>query len=171
MPDSSSLRVADSDREQLAAELREHMVAGRLTPEELEDRVGGAYRASTRAELDALKADLPLSPATVELALARRRATLRRRLVQEGGGAVGVAAVCVAIWLASGAHGSFWPGWVIVATLLPAIRNAWHLFGPAPDLEAVEAHLAASRGRRLARERRQGRRLDRHRARHRGLGR
>jgi hypothetical protein len=62
--------------------------------------------------------------------------------------------VCVAIWLASGADSSFWPIWVIVATLLPLARNAWRLVGPAPDLEAVEAHLASRRARRLAQERR-----------------
>jgi len=38
MSDSSSLRVADADREQLEEELREHMLAGRLTPEEFEER-------------------------------------------------------------------------------------------------------------------------------------
>jgi Domain of unknown function (DUF1707) len=129
-------------------------VAGRLTSEEFEERVDRAYRASTRAELDALKADLPLSPATVEAALARRRARLRRHLVQEGGAALGVWALCVAIWAAAGASGSFWPIWVIIATLLPLIRDAWRLIGPAPDLDAVEAHINAGRGRRLARERR-----------------
>jgi Domain of unknown function (DUF1707) len=148
--DPSSLRVADADREQLAAELREHLVAGRLTPDEFEERVERAYRASTRAELDALKSDLPLSPASVEAALARRRARLRRHLWQEGGAAVGVSALCVAIWAASGATASFWPIWVIIATMLPLVRDAWRLLGPAPDLEAVEAHIDAGRARRLA---------------------
>ena len=41
-----------------------------------------------------------------------------------------------------------------VATLLPLVRNGWRLLGPAPDLEAVEAHLSARRSRRLAREHR-----------------
>ena len=86
MSDSSSLRVADADREQVADELREHMVAGRLTQEEFEERLGRAYEASTRAELDALKVDLPMSPATLQRALSKRKADLRRRLVQEGGG-------------------------------------------------------------------------------------
>ena len=71
MTDRSSLRVADADREQLAAELREHMVAGRLTSEELEERLERAYSASTRAELDALRDDLPMSPATLDAELAR----------------------------------------------------------------------------------------------------
>jgi hypothetical protein len=157
MSEPSSLRVADADREQLAAELREHMLAGRLTPEEFEERLGRAYKAATRGELDVLKQDLPMSPAGLQVALARRKSNLRRRLLQESGAAVTISAVCVAIWLASGADGSFWPIWVIVATLLPLVRNAWRLFGPAPDLEAVEAQLASRRARRLAQEQRRSR--------------
>jgi hypothetical protein len=159
--DSSSLRVADADREQVADELREHMVAGRLTQEEFEERLDRAYKASTRAELDALKVDLPISPATLQRALSRRKADLRRRLVQEGGGAVSISIVCVAIWVATGASGSFWPVWVILFTLLPLVRDAWRLLGPAPDLEAVEARMRARREHQLARES--------HRSRHRGL--
>jgi hypothetical protein len=162
MSDSSSLRAADADREQLADELREHVVAGRLTDEEFEERVGRAYEASTRGELDALRADLPMSPASLQRALQARKAHLRRRLLQEGGGGVGASALCVGIWVANGASGSFWPIWVILLTLLPLMRNAWRLFGPAPDLEAVEHHLSARREHRLARERhRSSRRLER----------
>jgi Domain of unknown function (DUF1707) len=159
--DPSRLRIADADREQLAGELREHMLAGRLSSDELEERLGRAYAATTRGELDALKDDLPLSSAAVGAALAERKAKLRRRLVQESGGAVSVSAVCVSIWLASGSDASFWPAWVIVFTLLPLLRSAWRLFGPAPDLAAVEAHLGARRAHRLERER--------HRRRHRSL--
>ncbi len=157
MGDSSNLRVADADREQLAQELREHMLAGRLSTTEFEERLERAYKASTRGEIEALKADLPMSPAGLELALAARKTHLRRRLVQEAGGAVGASALCVAIWLASGADGGFWPGYVIFFSLLPLLRNAWRLFGPAPDLEAVEAHLSSRRARRLAREHRRSR--------------
>jgi len=56
--------------------------------------------------------------------------------------------------LTSGAHGGFWPGWVIAFTLLPVVRDAWRLFGPASDLEVVEARLQARHERRLARGRR-----------------
>src|SRR5271169_3339319 len=116
MSDAPSLRVADADREALADELRDHVVAGTLTAEEFEERVESAYKASTRGELDALKADLPMSPAALQRAQRARRAHLRRRLLQEGGGGLGISAVCVAIWVANGAVGSFWPVWVILAT-------------------------------------------------------
>ena len=141
MGDSSSLRAADADREQLAGELREHMLAGRLTAQEFEDRLERAYRASTRGDLDSLREDLPMSPATLQLELANRKHHLQRRLLQEAGGGLTASGVCVAIWLLSGADGSFWPAWVIVFSLLPLLRDAWRLLGPAPELEAVERRL------------------------------
>jgi hypothetical protein len=155
--DSSSLRVADADREQLATELREHMLAGRLSSEEFEDRIERAYKATTRGQLEELKADLPMSPAVLDAELARRKQKLRRRMVQEASGGLTASAVCVAIWLAAGASGSFWPIWVIIFTLLPAARNAFLLLGRSPDLDDVEAKLNARRARALAREHRHSR--------------
>ncbi|HUA73396.1 MAG TPA: DUF1707 domain-containing protein [Solirubrobacteraceae bacterium] len=157
MSDPSTMRVADADRERLAGELREHMVAGRLSQEELEERVDLAYKAKTQADLDALRADLPMSPAAVQQSLAERRAHLRRRLLQEAGGSLTASGVCVAIWLANGAQGQFWPIWVIVFSLVPFLRGAWHLFGPAPDEKAFEESLQRRRARHLAHERRHAR--------------
>jgi hypothetical protein len=153
MSDLSSLRVADVDREQLIEELREHAGAGRLTSDELEERIGDAYGASTRGQLDALRADLPVSSASVKLALVKRKGRLRRRLLQEAGGAVGISLLSVGIWLLSGHnhHGDFWPAWVIGVMLLPVVRDAWRLFGPASNLDVVEARLQARHERRLAR--------------------
>jgi Domain of unknown function (DUF1707) len=161
MSDLSSLRVADADREQLIEELREHAGAGRLTSEELEERIGGAYAASTRADLDALRADLPVSSTSVKLALTKRKAQLRRRLLQEAGGSLGVSALAVGIWLASGPSSGFWPGWVIAITLLPVVRDAWRLLGPASDLDVVEARLQRRHERHLARGRHRYRGLPR----------
>jgi hypothetical protein len=95
-----------------------------------------------------------MSPAAHQVALRERRTKLRRRVFEEGGAALSVSAVCVAIWAASGANGSFWPVWVILVMVLPLLRSVWSLFGPAPDLEAVEAQLNARRDRRLSREQR-----------------
>jgi hypothetical protein len=154
MVDPSSLRVADVDREQVAGELREHMLAGRLSPDEFEERVERAYRASTRAELDSLKTDLPMTPTAVAVELRSRRARIRRRLLQESSFGLTASAVSVGVWAADGASGGFWPAWVIGFTLLPAARNAWRLFGRDPDIDSVEADLARRRRRRLDRERR-----------------
>jgi hypothetical protein len=59
---SPTERIGDADRERAIEELREHTLAGRLTAEEFEERLGSAHAARTRADLDAVSTDLPLSP-------------------------------------------------------------------------------------------------------------
>jgi hypothetical protein len=51
--------VADVDREGMIDELRGHLLAGRLTAGEFEQRVALAHGARTRADLDAAGTDLP----------------------------------------------------------------------------------------------------------------
>src|SRR5947209_14512514 len=106
------VRASDEDREQAAGSLREHFAAGRLSQDELDERVQAAYRASTTTELRAVMRDLPLLPATPEqqrAQLVARRGHLQRRLLQQTGGAIVAFVVCTTIWLASGANGQFWP--------------------------------------------------------------
>lgn len=159
MGDTPQMRVSDADRERLSEELREHTVDGRLSPEELEQRLEAAYSARTSAELQALRVDLPLTKSATERAHVQRRANLRRRLLQEAGGSLTVSAISVAAWVASGAQGAFWPIWVILFTLLPLLRDGWRLLGPGSDLDAVEARLQARHQRGIAREVRRGARL------------
>src|ERR1700733_3655478 len=159
MSDLSKLRVADDEREQAIDELREHAGAGRLTSEELEDRVGGAYKASTRADLDELRADLPVSSTSVKRALVKRKSHLRRRLAQEAGGSLGVSALSVGIWLASGPPAEVLPGGGVGVTLLPVGGGAW---GGAPATAIgdcpVRARPPPTLGRALARRARSSRR-------------
>lgn len=153
MPNTGHIRVSDEERERLAEELQEHTVAGRLTAEEYEQRLGSVYAARTRADLDVLRGDLPVSSAAARRELVQRKSRLRRRLAQEAGGSMTASGICVAIWLAAGAQGSFWPIWVIIFTLLPFVRDAWRLLGPGSDLDAFEARLQARHEKALARER------------------
>jgi len=53
------MRVSDADREATAAELREHYASGRLTLDELNERVNQAFAAKTRGDLTAVMHDLP----------------------------------------------------------------------------------------------------------------
>jgi hypothetical protein len=53
------MRVGHAEREAVAAELREHYASGRLTLEELNERLDKAFAAKTRSDLDALMTDLP----------------------------------------------------------------------------------------------------------------
>lgn len=58
-PDAAGLRGSDAEREQVFDRLSEHAAAGRLTLQELEDRIARAAAARTRGELEALTRDLP----------------------------------------------------------------------------------------------------------------
>jgi hypothetical protein len=60
------LRVSDDDREATVAQLRAAGGEGRLTLEELAERVELADAARTRGELDALTADLPYAAPAIE---------------------------------------------------------------------------------------------------------
>jgi hypothetical protein len=56
------LRCSDAERDRVAAFLRDQAAEGRLTPDELDERVGRAYAAKTVRELQELIADLPRPP-------------------------------------------------------------------------------------------------------------
>ena len=90
-------------------------------------------------------ADVRVSDEDRERAVAERRGELHKRIAQEAGGGVIVFAVSTGIWAASGATGSFWPIWIALVCLLPVLRSAWLLYGPAPDFERVEQDLARYR--------------------------
>jgi len=53
------LRVDAHEREQAASTLNAHYVAGRLTEDELHERLGVAYSARTRGDLAGVLGDLP----------------------------------------------------------------------------------------------------------------
>jgi hypothetical protein len=57
-----NLRIGDAERDAAMAQLREHFVAGRLTFDELTDRIDVALTAKTQRQIDGLMADLPLPP-------------------------------------------------------------------------------------------------------------
>ena len=59
------MRVGDADREAIAAQLREHYADGRLTLDELNERLDHTFAAKTTADLDAVMRDLPHVPRPV----------------------------------------------------------------------------------------------------------
>ena len=99
----SSIRASDEDRERAAQVLHGNAVAGRLTTDELDERIGQAFRARTLSELDGLLSDLPGQ---------RRRAPAPARtvltLLAEGvlWTVVGIVIVTIAILLALAWAGS-----------------------------------------------------------------
>ena len=56
------LRIGDAERDGATTQLREHFVAGRLTLDELTERIDLALTAKTQRHLDRLMADLPRPP-------------------------------------------------------------------------------------------------------------
>src|SRR3954471_3730283 len=105
------LRASDSDRERVAAQLRQHYGAGRVSEEELSDRVEAAYAARTLAELDHLTADLP-SDRTAPTQR-RRRSGLETSVRIHATVFLVVNLMLIAIWAAAGG-GYFWPIWPIL---------------------------------------------------------
>jgi Flp pilus assembly protein TadB len=55
----SELRASDAERERVITFLREHALLGRLSDDELEERIGLAYASVTVGDLERLIADLP----------------------------------------------------------------------------------------------------------------
>lgn len=134
MPLNPDMRAADSDRDRVSEALREHCAQGRITMDELNERLDRTYAAKTLGDLQAVTADLPEHdlydwpiPAArrSELApqqgpvLVRRAASggLRARVVAGAWAAyVSVNAICLGIWLvvllAGGGLQGLWPLWV-----------------------------------------------------------
>ena len=88
------------------AEARQHATAGRLSVDELEQRVEKALTARTRGELDGLLTDLPGSRRRSYVPARRSRPVHWRSFVV-------VNLTLIAIWALAG-FGPFWPGWVLL---------------------------------------------------------
>jgi hypothetical protein len=130
MASEAMTRASDADRDRIAAALREHLAAGRLTIQEFDQRLDQAYAAKTLGELDSLMADLPtdlgqLPDTSVDRSAAGPPLTRRRPpgTIESGPGRFSPAwrvawaswlavSLCVfVIWLLSGASGGPWFLW------------------------------------------------------------
>jgi Domain of unknown function (DUF1707) len=119
----SELRVSDADRDLVADRLRAAAGEGRLSAEELEERLDAAFAAKTEGDLAPLTADLPApavdAPGVDAPARRARRSPAPRapsRLLAirpDFRPYVGVSVMLVAIWALTG-MGYFWPIWPIL---------------------------------------------------------
>jgi hypothetical protein len=123
------LRASDAERERVAERLRDAAAEGRLTPEELEERLGRALSAQTRGDLDPVVADLP-EPR-------ERPARPGRRIRPELSVFLSTAVLLVGIWALSG-MGYFWPAWPILG---------WGVFVVGPGRLACHPGHRRPRGR------------------------
>jgi hypothetical protein len=127
MVNRSEMRAADDDRERVAEMLRTAHGEGRLTQDELLERVDATYEARTFRELDHVIEDLPVqrnpgsaltgkprsAPPAVRKPIGRRiaRGALNVNWWIYGG----TVAVCVTVWLIlaiTGTAEGYWPLWV-----------------------------------------------------------
>src|SRR5215470_16431320 len=68
VPGSAGLRASHDDRDRAVEVLRVAAGDGRITAEELDERVGAALTARTYGELAALVSDIPAAPGSLPLA-------------------------------------------------------------------------------------------------------
>ena len=80
-PGPARMRAGDAERERVAVAIREHWHAGRLTDEELEQRLGRVFASRTLGDLRTLVSDLPVPPAPPRSSSAHARAYVSRALV------------------------------------------------------------------------------------------
>ncbi len=115
-----SIRASDADRDRIAAALRRHYTAGRLTESELEERLARVYAAQFQSQLAPLLRDLPSD----------RRARAwhgfyrwqREALKYHAAAYVSVNGALVGVWALTG-EGAFWPAWVLAPG---TVMLAWH---------------------------------------------
>ncbi len=110
--DRADLRLSDADRDKASEFLRQSFADGRLTLDEMEDRLEVVYAAKTGADLAGVFDDLPVERARASGPPVRSPAP-RRGVSDQLRIYLLVNGLMVAIWLLSGA-GYFWPIWVIV---------------------------------------------------------
>jgi len=119
VPQPYELLASDAERERVAEALRTHAAAGRLDPDEHEQRLERVYAARIRADLLPLVADLPAPTAP---APARAPATDRRWSLPQFLPLVLLSVMLVVIWAATGAD-YFWPVWPIGAMAVSALKH------------------------------------------------
>ena len=76
--DPRAMRAADADRERVADVLREAVAQGRISFDELDERLDQAYAARTYADLEVITRDLPASGAVTPAAAPAARYPLDR---------------------------------------------------------------------------------------------
>jgi DUF1707 SHOCT-like domain len=107
-----SLRVSDAERDEVATLLRDAAAEGRLTPDELDERVEKALSARTGTDLDTLLTDLPR----------KRPAPPRGEGVRNLSLVLGVALLVAAVVLAAGV-GHIWAVWILGFVVFRVARS------------------------------------------------
>ncbi|GGV10264.1 hypothetical protein GCM10010182_32740 [Actinomadura cremea] len=125
MAPNPDMRASDADRDRVAASLREHCAVGRITVDELQERLEDVYGARTLGQLEKVTADLPeedLYQLPVPATQAKSTEPPVRRTRDEAGvrraawaGLAAVGGLNFVIWLIIGVTAGFvYPWWLWV---------------------------------------------------------
>src|SRR5215213_2837509 len=126
------LRASDAERAQTIELLRRHHQAGRLTAEELAERIERVNAATTFGDLDASLVNLPrLLPPPPPTAPAQERTprAARQTFYRVLFAYVVINLFLIGIWAFTG-RGAFWPIWVVLGWGLAMAFYAFRVFGP-----------------------------------------
>jgi hypothetical protein len=167
MASDPRIRASDSDRDKTATLLREHHAAGRLTPEEFNERLDKTFAAKTLGELDDLLSDLPSidlyrlpdhglprrtvpgSESHLTAMASAAGAVARPGRFSAGwqaawGSWLSVSAVLIVIWVLSGGVASYpWFAWIVGpwgALLLARWISGGHPDGGHPQVRGHGQH-------------------------------
>jgi Domain of unknown function (DUF1707) len=126
-PQPPSLRASDAERERVASLLQKHFADGRIAFDELQERLGQAYGARTHGDLDKVLEDLPQETEPLPQQSPPPQPAPRNRRVRTRyeylASYIVFSLFLIAIWSASGRHGSFWPIWPIIVFGAFAMRR------------------------------------------------
>jgi Domain of unknown function (DUF1707) len=141
LPLNPEMRASDADRDRVAGALREHCAQGRLTVDELNERLEATYTARTLGELEKVTKDLPEADLDYRPVAAYQRA--RTAPARQGGGLyrtglrtawatyATVNLICFTIWLIVAATGgAAYPWFLWVAGPWGAVLLAGQVLGP-----------------------------------------
>lgn len=129
----SRLRASDLDRHQTVELLRQHAGEGRLTTDELEERIELAFAATTLGDLAMVTGDLPADPRAVaglrppRTMIGRAARPPNWRLFRLVRRVVTIDLAMVLIWLFTGRHLAIF-GYVVLATWLVLLFTVSRLF-------------------------------------------
>ena len=112
------LRASDADRQTVVTDLQRHYADGRLTTEELRERIGLAMASRTYSDLEELQRDLPRAVSVAQASTAAccntsspTQAQWRQSFRAHALSYLLVISGLVIIWLLSSPGGYFWPVW------------------------------------------------------------
>ncbi|GAA4315061.1 DUF1707 domain-containing protein [Actinomadura luteofluorescens] len=146
MAPNPDIRASDADRDRVAASLREHCAEGRITMDELQERLDAVYGAKTVGQLQEVTSDLPeedLYQLPVPANQAKGTASPARRpsgdlatqrMPAMWGAWATVSAINLTVWLIIlVTSGAVYPWWIWVAGPWGAVLLMRTIFGGRQD--------------------------------------